>query len=388
MGKAATKKGWTKVKFGEVVRLAKDRSKDPLTDGIERYVGLEHIDPEDLRIRRWGQVADGTTFTSKFRPGQVLFGKRRAYQRKVAVADFEGVCSGDIYVFEPKDKNLLPELLPFLCQTDAFFDYAISTSAGSLSPRTNWKSLADFEFALPPLEEQRRMVACINSIEMQLEALFKATWAAKRLENSVRDEFFTKCTDPTMKVQDFAEVVTKGESPRWQGFKYSDSGVPFITSENVLENEVSLESLKYIPDKFHKKLARSQIKPGDVLINIVGASIGRAAVVPASVEYANTNQAVSVVRLDSKKMLAHYFVNWYLHPRTQQFILSRQVNTARANISLTDIRNFSLPTPSIEHQEEFMQKMTQIQNARKSIDSRWLASKAMKHSIIDRWFRS
>ena len=96
---------------------------------------------------------DGVTFTSVFKPGQVLFGKRRAYQRKVAVADFTGVCSGDIYVLESQDASaLLPGLLPFICQTDAFFEHAVGTSAGSLSPRTNWKSLADFEFALPPME--------------------------------------------------------------------------------------------------------------------------------------------------------------------------------------------------------------------------------------------
>ena len=101
-----------RVKFGEVVRLNTDRYPDPTAMGIERFVGSEHIEPEDLRIRRWGQVAGGTTFTNLFRPSQVLFGKRRAYQRKVAVADFEGVCSSDIYVFESKDPNmLLPELL-------------------------------------------------------------------------------------------------------------------------------------------------------------------------------------------------------------------------------------------------------------------------------------
>ena len=107
---AAVKKseGWTTVAFGDAVQLSKERSSDPEADGYERYIGLEHIDPGDLRIRRWGNVADGVTFTSVFRPGQVLFGKRRAYQRKVAVADFSGVCSGDIYVFEPKDDALLP----------------------------------------------------------------------------------------------------------------------------------------------------------------------------------------------------------------------------------------------------------------------------------------
>src|SRR5207245_2373961 len=100
---------WTRVAFGEVVRLNGERSSNPVEDGFDRYVGLEHIDPGDLTIRRWGESADGTTFTSVFRPGHVLFGKRRAYQRKVAVADFSGVCSGDIYVFEPKSSHLLAE---------------------------------------------------------------------------------------------------------------------------------------------------------------------------------------------------------------------------------------------------------------------------------------
>ena len=160
-------------------------SRYPATDGLERFVGLEHIEPGDLRIRSWGNVADGTTFTNRFHPGQVLFGKRRAYQRKVAVADFGGVCSGDIYVFEPKDPGvLLPELLPFICQTDAFFDHAVGTSAGSLSPRTNWKSLALYEFALPPLHEQRRYTSLLSAALGTYECLIDCVRANQRLLQS------------------------------------------------------------------------------------------------------------------------------------------------------------------------------------------------------------
>ncbi len=70
------KPGWTRVKFGEVVRLVSERCADPLSEGIERYIGLEHLEPGELRVRSWGDVADGVTFTSRVRPGQVLFGKR------------------------------------------------------------------------------------------------------------------------------------------------------------------------------------------------------------------------------------------------------------------------------------------------------------------------
>ena len=182
------KRGWRQVKFGDVVRLSKARLADPLAEGVERFVGLEHLEPGDLRIRRWGNVADGTTFTNVFQPGQVLFGKRRAYQRKVAVADFAGVCSGDIYVLESKDAGvLLPQLLPFLCQTEAFFEHAIGTSAGSLSPRTNWTSLARFEFALPPLEEQRSAVTVLQAATDHGHAIEGAYSAAGRVMQSYKD---------------------------------------------------------------------------------------------------------------------------------------------------------------------------------------------------------
>jgi type I restriction enzyme S subunit len=101
-------RGLRQVKFGKVVRNVDVSVSNPVEQGIERYIGLEHIDPESLHIKRWGLIEDGTSFTRKFVPGQVLFGKRRAYQRKVAVAEFEGICSGDILVFEPADNELIP----------------------------------------------------------------------------------------------------------------------------------------------------------------------------------------------------------------------------------------------------------------------------------------
>jgi type I restriction enzyme S subunit len=191
------KPGWRRVKFGDVVRLSKARCTDPLREGYERFVGLEHLEPGDLRIRRWGNVADGVTFTSVFKPGQVLFGKRRAYQRKVAVADFTGVCSGDIYVLESRDPSaLLPELLPFICQTDAFFEHAVGTSAGSLSPRTNWMSLADFEFVLPPVAEQADLVKVLRATEAAIEAHTNAAEIGRATRSALVEDALAVTYDP------------------------------------------------------------------------------------------------------------------------------------------------------------------------------------------------
>ena len=100
----------------------------------------------------------------------MLFGKRHTYQRKVAVADFDGLCSSDILVFEPADEQLLPELLPFIVQTEGFFQHTLGTSAGSLSPRTRWHNLATYEFPLPPLDEQCRIAEILCTAEEDVEA--------------------------------------------------------------------------------------------------------------------------------------------------------------------------------------------------------------------------
>lgn len=162
---------WNKVSFGDIANCLTIATKDPLSEGFDRYVGLEHIEPGNIHIKSWGNVSEGTTFTRVFRKGQVLFGKRRAYQKKAAIAEFDGVCSGDILVCEAIGKAVVPELLPFIVQSDRFFEYAIKTSAGSLSPRTKFKDLAKFELRLPTKpNDQKRIADLLWSIDKTIES--------------------------------------------------------------------------------------------------------------------------------------------------------------------------------------------------------------------------
>ena len=121
------KTSWTTVKFGDVVKKVTDKV-DPEESGLERYVAGEHMDTDDLRIRRWGEIGDdylGPAFHMRFKPGQVLYGSRRTYLRKVALADFEGITANTTYVLESKDpKILLPELLPFIMQAETFHEHS------------------------------------------------------------------------------------------------------------------------------------------------------------------------------------------------------------------------------------------------------------------------
>lgn len=168
------KPGWRRVKFGQLAECVNDRVDDPSAAGVDRYVGLEHLDPESLTIRRWGSPDDVASTKLRFKPGDIIFGKRRAYQRKLAVADFEGICSAHAMVLRAKPAAVMPAFLPFLMQSDAFMERAVEISVGSLSPTINWKTLAEQEFALPPLEEQRRMTRMLSAAVKAEDAAAKA----------------------------------------------------------------------------------------------------------------------------------------------------------------------------------------------------------------------
>lgn len=140
-------------------------------------VGLEHLLPEEITLTTWDESSENT-FTKVFRKGNVLFGRRRAYLKKAAVAPFDGICSGDITVIEAKPDRILPELLPFIIQNDSFFSFAISKSAGSLSPRVKWEHLKNFEFELPDMNHQRKLADLLwamDTTKKSYQKLIKAT---------------------------------------------------------------------------------------------------------------------------------------------------------------------------------------------------------------------
>ena len=134
----------------------------PAEAEVERYVGLEHLDSDSLLIRRWGDPSEVESTKLRFQPGDIIFGKRRVYQRKVAVADTEGICSAHAMVLRAKPEVVLPEFLPFFMQSDEFMERALRISVGSLSPTINWKTLAKEEFVLPPIEGQFELAEVLS----------------------------------------------------------------------------------------------------------------------------------------------------------------------------------------------------------------------------------
>ncbi|MDD2297638.1 MAG: restriction endonuclease subunit S [Sphaerochaetaceae bacterium] len=177
-----------KVTLSDLAKESRATARNPLDEGIERFVGLEHIEPGNLKIQGWGNVADGTTFTKVFEEGDVLFGRRRAYLKKAAKADFKGLCSGDITVLKANPKNIKPELLPYYMSADPVFEFAVSNSAGSLSPRAKWRDLSKMELAIPDLKTQEEILKVFELLDKNIEGLANQKETLKKLKHKLLDE--------------------------------------------------------------------------------------------------------------------------------------------------------------------------------------------------------
>lgn len=191
LSKKQIEEGWQVVKFGEIARNISERVEPSETD-LEIYVGLEHLDPQSLRITRYGKPSDVIGQKLRVRPGQIIFGKRRAYQKKVAIADFDGICSAHAMVLEAIPGKIIPELLPFFMQSDMFMDRAIAISEGSLSPTIKWKTLSIQEFPLPPIKRQKAIQKILIKIEAILKSINNHLNSLDQLLESVIIDQFSK----------------------------------------------------------------------------------------------------------------------------------------------------------------------------------------------------
>lgn len=175
--------------------------------------------------------------------------------------------------------------------------------------------------------------------------------------------------------------ITKGASPKWQGFDYQDHGVLFVTSENVRDGFLDVSSPKYLPIAFGEKQRGSRLRHGDVLINIVGASIGRSCRFDLSGVEANINQAVCVLRPMSFE-LGSYLIQYLQSPRGIQQLFGQQSDSARPNLSLEDIRSFSFPLPPSKERVKIVHFLETWDRAIETVEALIANARAQKQALM------
>ncbi len=249
------------VKLGDVAR--ESRLKWTKSKQDVPIVGLEHLIPDEIRFDAYDINTDNT-FSKRFVKGQVLFGRRRAYQRKAAIAEFDGICSGDITVIEAIEGKMVSELLPFIIQTPVFFDYANRGSAGSLSPRVKWEHLLDYEFELPSLEEQKVLAD-------KLWAAYRLKEAYKKLlvatDEMVKSQFIEMFKD--LPVNGTISDLTEGTPTSVKKTYGYEDLIEYIDISSIdSTSKTVLETSKHFVGKAPSR-AQQCVKNGDILVSTV-----------------------------------------------------------------------------------------------------------------------
>ncbi|MYW22499.1 restriction endonuclease subunit S [Bacillus thuringiensis] len=245
----------SKVFLGDVAKERKETCKGS-KNGYP-IVGLEHLIPEEITLSAWEEEKENT-FKKLFHGGDVLFGRRRAYLKKAVVAPFKGICSGDITVIEAIPEKILPELLPFVIQNDALFDFAVGKSAGSLSPRVKWEHLKNYEFELPDMEKQRELAKVLWIMDATKKSYQKLLLKTDELVKAQFMELFKE----TERVRlDVIAEITMGQSPSSDSYNTDGQGMPFYQGSADF-------SEKYVKTRMYCTSPTRIARAGDILMSV------------------------------------------------------------------------------------------------------------------------
>ena len=385
MGSGRRGPGWTRVAFGDVVRQVKDRVVDPGQAGLERYVAGEHMDTDDLRIRHWGKIGDGylgPAFHMRFRPGQVLYGSRRTYLRKVAVADFEGITANTTFVLDSKDPSVfLPDLLPFIMQSESFHKHSIAQSKGSVNPYVNFSDLAAYEFALPPLEEQRRRVDVLLAVGRSTEAFRTLVEALRRVESSTFDALVARSRSRNVPLGSLLV-----ESPR-NGCSAVEASHPtghwVLTLDALTKSGYQPGRIKQVQPTAEMKAA--VLKSGDLLISRSNTRelVGLAGTFDEGRRDVSWPDTMMRLRPDDS-ILRTRFLEIFLRStsgRRQIQSFAAGTSASMKKINGNSLRRLVVPAPEPEVQDAITERTDRLRRAREAIRGR-LSSVAQYRSTL------
>ena len=345
-----------KYRFSEIAYNSTAKKK-PTEADKDTYIGLEHLDSGSLTVSRWGSDVAPIGEKLIMKKGDVLFGKRRAYQKKVAIAPFDGIFSAHGMVLRPNEAVITPEYFPLFISSDYFLDEAIRISVGSLSPTVNWKDLKDLSFNIPTIEEQKRITplvwAAIESRSAYI-ALLEST------DELVKSQFIEMFGDPFVNpyglpmktIGDVCKIEGGSQPPRSTFIFEPKEG--YVRLVQIRDYKTD-EHITYIPEKSTKKFCDET----DIMIGRYGPPIFQ---ILKGLKGAYNVALMKAVPIGiNKEFLRFYLGRDELLHHLERF----QTRTAgQAGIDMQELRNYPCPVPSEAAQVQFVDIVQQADKSK------------------------
>lgn len=376
------KPGWKVWRFDQMATNVNVRIDNPSESGMEHYVGLEHLDTDSLKIRRWGTPDDVEATKLLFKKGDIIFGRRRAYQRKLGVAEFDGICSAHAMVLRAKPEVALPEFLPFFMQSDLFMNRAVEISVGSLSPTINWKTMAAQEFALPTAAEQKDIVEVLRASRTVADAQADALRNLQCLRQSTIDHLLRLPESGTFVRLEQAATMQNGRP--FPGEEYADEGTRLLRPGNLgASGYLTWLAGKTVclDPKWETSAADFVIHPGDVVINLTAQSLedgfmGRVCLAREH-DKSLLNQRIGRFRCNEGVLRPEFLFRCLQTSRFRQHAHANCEGSKVKHMFWQHLAKYEIAIPKISVQEEVIAQCASIDEAIGSLGSRLAASQQL-----------
>lgn len=401
------KSNWKTYRFDEIAKNISERV-DPNNTDLKVYIGLEHIDSESLHITRHGSPYDVNGQKLKFYKGDIIFGRRRAYQRKAGIATWDGFCSAHALVLRANPDVIEPELFPFFLHSDLFMNRAIDISVGSLSPTINWGTLKHQEFVLPPKEIQNELAQLlwkVNDLILKEKEAFEAHKILKL--SAVKKYLLGQHKDgpkqkspygdvpqkwnlvPLVELKDVKDKHSFTGGPFGSNLKsehYTEHGIRVLQLQNIGKGEFLGDYKIYTSIKKADELQSCNIYPGEIILAKM-SPVGRCAIIPEDEKrYVMCSDGIRLKVDPNKydnKFVYHAINSVHFLKHTE----SKCSGTTRSRITLADLKKIPVVIPETKEEQVVLRSKFDLldktsSNLKKKIED----SKQLKVSLINKVF--
>lgn len=403
------KTDWKTAKFGEVA-IQQKKSVDRENTSLTRYVKGEHMGSEDLHLREWGELTDeylGPAFIRYFEKDDILYGSRRTYLRKVVIAPFEGITSNTTFVIKANEKKIDKRLLPFIMMTDEFTEHSVRNSKGSVNPYINWKDISEYEFLLPPKNQQAQLAELLWAMDEVIEREKRVFDRTKKYEEikvkdifkgdkySLKTETKLGKIDSNWECIKLQELITRkfiishldgnhgSNYPKNEEFV--ESGVPYISANCIVDDIISFENAKYLTEERANQITKGVAKDGDILL-AHNATVGPVCKLKCSYEKVILSTTLTYYRVN-EKLLNSTYLFYYMKSRLFQKQIESVMNQSTRNqVPITTQRDLYFIIPPINIQKTLIDELVRISNISKIVESKISTSQSLQKSLINQVF--
>jgi type I restriction enzyme, S subunit len=389
--KSLNKSEWKLYKFEDFVENVKEQVTPKQADS-EKYIGLEHLDSESLHIRRCGTKISLKGTKLKMKKGDVLFARRNAYLKRVAISPHDGLFSAHGLVFRPISDIVYENFLPFFLLSDIFWDRAIKISVGSLSPTINWGTLRHQEFKLPPLDEQKRIADLLWSVDEVINKYKKLLDEISLTRSSILKDLYKNDNNEVKNIK-LSDLPIKKMNGMWKTNEKCNVMYAYIIRSTEIQpyGEISYDTAQKHKVKKAQFVNRRLLR-GDIIIERSGGGpdqpVGRVCYFDKDIGDYTFSNFTSVFRVENKKIvLPKYLLNFLLffYEMKGTDRLQKQTTGIR-NLDYELYRNIRIPICDIDRQKKCVEKIELLNKRRKDIENQILYAQRILKQIINKIF--